>query len=202
MNGILERKMSENAPNVNRTIGMCQCGCGKQAPIASKTSSRNGWIKNMPIRFISGHNGKLQPKGTKAYRWKGGIKTNYQNRVLIYKPYYHRSYADGYVLRAVFIVEEVLGKRLPKGSVVHHNDENPNNDNHENLVVCENRAYHLLLHRRISAFKNSGHPNWRKCSYCGQYDNPDKLYISPRNNARHRSCAKKYMATWKNRRTK
>jgi hypothetical protein len=40
------------------TIGaakLCECGCGQPAPLASKTSSRRGWIKGKPIRFIRFH---------------------------------------------------------------------------------------------------------------------------------------------------
>jgi hypothetical protein len=39
---------------------MCECGCGLPAPIALKTRVNRGWIKGKPLRFISGHNIKLQ----------------------------------------------------------------------------------------------------------------------------------------------
>lgn len=35
---------------------LCECGCGKPAPIAKLTSRRLGHIKGRPTRFISGHN--------------------------------------------------------------------------------------------------------------------------------------------------
>lgn len=34
---------------------LCQCGCGQEAPIASKTNMRQGYIKGEPHRFIRGH---------------------------------------------------------------------------------------------------------------------------------------------------
>jgi hypothetical protein len=35
--------------------GLCQCGCGRPAPIATTTSRRNGYVKGEPMRFIHGH---------------------------------------------------------------------------------------------------------------------------------------------------
>lgn len=44
---------------------LCECGCGQEAPIATKTSSRAGWVKGSPKRFISGHNlGQLAKMST------------------------------------------------------------------------------------------------------------------------------------------
>lgn len=31
---------------------------------------------------------------------------------------------------------------------------------------------HKLLHQRINAMSACGNPDWRKCPYCKQYDNP------------------------------
>src|SRR5258708_6611657 len=48
----------------NIIIKMCECGCGKPAPIASITSRKWGVIKGQPQRFIHGHNvptGKEHP---------------------------------------------------------------------------------------------------------------------------------------------
>jgi len=36
-------------------VGLCQCGCGLPAPIASKTCTARGCIKGQPIRYIKGH---------------------------------------------------------------------------------------------------------------------------------------------------
>lgn len=37
----------------------CECGCGEATPIAKANDRRRGHVKGQPIRFISGHNGKL-----------------------------------------------------------------------------------------------------------------------------------------------
>lgn len=35
--------------------GKCQCGCGENAPRATRTSKEDGYIKDHPCRFIRGH---------------------------------------------------------------------------------------------------------------------------------------------------
>lgn len=35
---------------------LCECGCGRAAPISPYTNRRLGYVKGQPRRFISGHN--------------------------------------------------------------------------------------------------------------------------------------------------
>lgn len=37
--------------------GLCQCGCGQAAPIATRNHGRHGHIKGLPTRFLRGHSG-------------------------------------------------------------------------------------------------------------------------------------------------
>lgn len=49
----------------------------------------------------------------------------------------------------IYLAEKALGKPLPKGAEVHHVNKKPwDNYTAFNLVICPNREYHLLLHRR------------------------------------------------------
>ena len=50
---------------------LCECGCGQQAPIATKTDRKYGWVKGQPKRFILGHTGK--PKGWKKHVPYAGV---------------------------------------------------------------------------------------------------------------------------------
>lgn len=38
--------------------GLCECGCGDRAPIATMTRSRWGHVKGRPVRFIRGHHNR------------------------------------------------------------------------------------------------------------------------------------------------
>jgi hypothetical protein len=44
---------AQSGPNPS---GLCECGCGEPAPIASQTKRQYGHVKGQPTRFISGHN--------------------------------------------------------------------------------------------------------------------------------------------------
>lgn len=43
--------------------GLCECGCGRQAPIAPKTVRSAGYVKGEPMRFCAGH--RAGPRGRK-----------------------------------------------------------------------------------------------------------------------------------------
>ena len=88
-----------------------------------------------------------------------------------------------YQLRA----ERALEKPLPDGVIVHHFSE-------ENIVLCEDRAYHNLIHRRLRSLESCGHADWLKCEFCKKYDNPSNLLIYKRKDrdsfiAHHRECS-------------
>ena len=73
------------------------------------------------------------------------------------------------------IAEKALGKPLPHRAIVHHMDCNCGKDNPHGLVICQDQAHHVLIHRRMKALRESGNANYRKCSYCKQYDDPKNL---------------------------
>jgi hypothetical protein len=46
------------------------------------------------------------------------------------------------------VAEEKLGRKLLKGEIVHHIDENRHNNHPDNLMVLPNQSEHLKLHRK------------------------------------------------------
>jgi hypothetical protein len=65
------------------------------------------------------------------------------------------------------IAERVVGRVLSSKVQVHHVDGNKRNFANTNLVICENAAYHQLLHLRTLALRAGADPNThRLCSRC------------------------------------
>ncbi len=170
-------------------MNLCECGCGSPVSIAKYDRKLWGWIKGKPKRFIHGHN----QRNKRSHRWKGGKAKASGGRSLIWCPDHPRS-VGGYVYRSVLLAEKALGRFLSPSHPVHHADGNHTNDKKNNLVICEDKKYHSLLHMRKRAYDASGNHDWRHCVYCKQYDNPENLYIYPhRETAQHRACQRAYV---------
>ncbi|MCF8532418.1 MAG: HNH endonuclease [Reyranella sp.] len=102
------------------------------------------------------------------------VGSNGQYRAL-FRPDHPRADTYGYVLEHVLVVETAMGKPLPEKAEVHHINGVPSDNDNSNLVACEDRAYHKLLHRRQRALDACGHADWRKCPYCKLYDDPANM---------------------------
>ena len=150
--------------------GFCQCGCGQRTRVAPYSDRNRGWVKGQPIRFCHGHNSK----GSSHPQWKGG-KTNCVGYIGTLSRNHPRSYPNGYVLEHILIAERILGKPLPRGAQLHHINGDRSDNRPENLVICQDYAYHSLLHQRERALKACGHANWRKCQICKTYDDSKNL---------------------------
>jgi hypothetical protein len=115
--------------------------------------------------------------------------------IFTYEPNHPSANNSGYVPEHVFVAEEALGRCLPKGAEVHHFDENRKNNANANLVICQDRAYHMLLHQRQRAFKSCGNPNFRKCFLCATYEDSSKMRKSGKGFT-HTSCYQEYMRNY------
>lgn len=130
---------------------LCECGCGQPTPLVDRNRPKQGHVKGQPMRFIRGHNGR----GARFYR---KVVTVHRRNMIA---------SDGrrialHRLRA----ERALGRPLPNGVEVHHADGTIADA--APLVICQNQAYHKLLHTRMRILRAGGDPNRdRVCRDCG-----------------------------------
>lgn len=105
-----------------------------------------------------------------------------------------------HVLRA----EAALGHRMPPGAEVHHADGSKSE--HAPLVICQDRAYHMLLHMRMRIKAAGGNPNTDAvCPHCLKAL-PLEEFCHHRNSRGHarnwicRSCYSVYQRVMRDRR--
>ena len=155
----------------------CECGCGETVRTIRRDRRR---------RFIQGHNSR----GSTHPSWKGGRIVSPQGYRLIWVPGHNRANPNGYVLEHIVVAERALGKSLPAGALVHHVNEIRHENRNSNLVICQGRAYHSLLHRRMRARATGVDPSWRRCRFCQEYDNPRRLFVPESGDSPyHRRCS-------------
>lgn len=104
--------------------------------------------------------------------------------------------SKGYVYEHVLVSEKALGHPLPEGAEIHHVNEVKKDNRGNNLVICPNRKYHMLLHVRMDALAASGNADWRKCPYCKRYDDITNMSLHKSKTGDgfyyHLGCANQY----------
>lgn len=139
----------------NITRHLCQCGCGKATSIARMTCNSVGRVAGQPNRFLVGHRVALKAR----YRSATGVRGS--------KTREH-----------VIVAERALGKMLPSGAAVHHVNENGRDNRNCNLVICQDNAYHKLLHARMRVVKAGGNPDLQAlCSACDLLHPTSDFYV-------------------------
>lgn len=156
------RKPILDGPDWGCGDGVCACGCGQPTPIARATKKDRGQIFGRHMRFLHGHNG--YKNGQTPYRQKGRKREH------------------------VVVAERALGKPLPTGAVVHHIDGNGKNNDPSNLVICQDQAYHQLLHQRQRAMDACGDPNAHRCRICTNYERQREMKVREDGSAYHAEC--------------
>jgi hypothetical protein len=121
----------------------------------------------------------------KSATWQHGIYASYKRVKAEGHP---RAYSSGYFREHILVAERIIGHLLPPGAVVHHVDENRRNNSPSSLVICQDAAYHNLLHMRARALSACGNANFIRCPYCKRYDAPENLINASKNPARSAYC--------------
>lgn len=124
-------------------MSLCECGCGHEAPRASRSAPALGLRRGDSQRFVRGHSAR-QRRPSRYPRVANGGAPRYVHRV-----------------RA----ESALGRPLPDRAEVHHVDELTSPTSR--LVICQDAAYHDLLHARARVVRLGGDPNTQRwCVGC------------------------------------
>ena len=108
----------------------CACGCGRLV--------RCVWAK--------GHHCRGVPPTNKKTQGEGHLSSD--GYIFIRLPSHPRSRPNGYVKRAVLVVERVLGRFISEHEDVHHVNGVKTDDRPENLAVLSHSAharYHITV---------------------------------------------------------
>lgn len=78
-----------------------------------------------------------------------------------------RADTRGFVMEHILVVEKAIGRYLVAPEEVHHFNKIKADNANVNLVLCPDRAYHQLLHRRYRIVLAGGNPETDKiCMVC------------------------------------
>lgn len=161
----------------------CECGCGEYTYISRWTKNYAGHVKGQPYRFRPGHQRRLLPKqdrvGPPCACGCGTLVTKRHPSVAAARGGEFPQFALGHhtrsrpTLRAyrrrngklihIARAEQAIGKPLPPQAKVHHADGTKNP--YGTLVICEDQAYHMLLHVRMRVKAAGGDPNTDRICY-------------------------------------
>lgn len=173
------------------TVKLCECGCGVAAPISKETRPNRWLVKGQPMQFIMGHWARTSAnRGALSASWKGGKYLHGSGYVMVSSPNHPRANTGGYVLEHILIAEKSLGRYLPNKVDVHHFNEQKDDNRNVNLVICEDRAYHMLLHARSTALRRCGDANARQCWICKRWSRD--IIIRKGRASVHRLCRNEY----------
>lgn len=164
---------------------LCECGCGRETNLATRSQAAFGHVKGEPLRFIRGH----RPRPTLRERFEDGYKVDAASGCWLWqrgiastgygKFHFTRANGDidGGAHRASY---EMFVGPIPSGFHVHHRCEVPACVNPAHLEALSG-GEHSRLHNARQTHCKRGHeftpentyyapkrPNDRHCRECGR----------------------------------
>lgn len=138
------------APARQRIARICEkCGTGFETTPAylKKPGGRARFCSS-----LCANSGDTHP------RWNGGRVLRPKGYIFARATSHPRAH-NGYVFEHILIAEKALGKLLPLNAEIHHANEKTGDNRNENLVICQDRKYHKLLHFRMRLLSLGADPD-------------------------------------------
>jgi hypothetical protein len=155
----------------------CKCSCGNissvyETHLKSGKSRSCGCLireltsaRNKTLTGPKNHNWGKRREETSQWgkrremssSWKGGRTLGGGGYILIYSPDYHNS-TNKYVFEHILIMEQMLGRPLQPGEVVHHCDGDKTHNQPYNLRLFATGGEHVKFHAKLA---KDGIKTWR-----------------------------------------
>lgn len=173
------------------TRWMCQCDCGSRKSIRANALGKRtyscGCLVAQQIRencSVLGCDRRHYGKGLCALHYARYRRTGTTDARPVGKYVGKHVTSTSIEWEHRLIAAKALGRPLPTKVHVHHWDNNGRNNTNKNLVICQDIAYHKLLHRRQRIKNAGGDPNtdaW--CSRC-QAPRPLSMFTTRKTGSR------------------
>lgn len=132
----------------HKAVWLCKCDCGNGALITG-SNLRKGETRSCGclVREISGN--RLRGiRGDKSPFWKGG-KWRINGYIKAYAPNHPRANKEGMVREHILIMEQMLGRLLAPGEVVHHLNNDGTDNRPCNLKLYSSHSEHIAYHNKL-----------------------------------------------------
>lgn len=133
----------------------------------SEIGRRIGTTSSKVSAFLKKHQierKRFRQEGPNNPSWKGGHVLDKDGYVLVYAPWHPHKSIHNQVREHRLVMEEKLGRYLEPGEVVHHKDDNRQNNHPDNLELFSSNGEHLAATRKGKApnISPEGWERWKE----------------------------------------
>lgn len=122
----------------------CLCGCKSVITKVGKGGNVRAAIKEHAV-LLNLKKIKIHRRGKDHSNWRGGRMVDAAGYIQIHLPDHPFAHKDGYVFEHRLVMEAFLGRYLTREEIVHHINENRQDNRIENLQKTD-RAKHISHH--------------------------------------------------------